>query len=132
MREELNKSILYLLQLGEKFIELDNWQEERFTEVTTHLYHELVAKEETLKNLEVVFQESQQASFVATTEASTMTEENMVNSPSNTFGDFEKHTRGISSNIMRQMGYDGHGLGKNVQGILIPIVALQSPKHEGL
>jgi hypothetical protein len=34
MREELDRSILHLLQLGKKFIELDNWQEERFTEVT--------------------------------------------------------------------------------------------------
>jgi hypothetical protein len=38
MREELDRSILYLLQLGEKFIELDNWKEERFTEVIAHLY----------------------------------------------------------------------------------------------
>jgi predicted nucleic acid-binding Zn-ribbon protein len=37
MREELDKSRFQLLQLGEKFIELDNWQEERFIEVTAHL-----------------------------------------------------------------------------------------------
>jgi hypothetical protein len=38
MREELDRSILQLLQLEEKFTQLDNWQEERFTEVTTQLY----------------------------------------------------------------------------------------------
>jgi hypothetical protein len=40
--------------LGEKFIELDNWQEERFNEVTAHLYHDLEPKEEALKKLEAV------------------------------------------------------------------------------
>jgi hypothetical protein len=61
----------------------------------------------------------------------------MVNSPSKTlpqetFGDFENHTRGIISKIMRKMGYDGQGIGKEGQGILIPIVSQQRPKHEGL
>jgi hypothetical protein len=89
-------------------------------------------KEEALKKLEAVVQETKQAPSIATTEASTMTEENMVNSPSNTLGDFEKHTRGIGSKLMRKMGYDGQGIGKEGQGILIPIVAQQRPKHEGL
>jgi uncharacterized protein YPO0396 len=65
MREELDKSILQLLQLGEKFIELDNWQEERFTEVTAHLYHDLEVKEEALKKLEAVVQETKQAPSIA-------------------------------------------------------------------
>jgi tuftelin-interacting protein 11 len=61
----------------------------------------------------------------------------MVNSPSKTlphetFDDFEKNTRGIGSKLMRQMGYDGQGLGKEGEGIVIPIVSQQRPKHEGL
>jgi hypothetical protein len=119
MREELDKSILQLLQLGDKFIELDNWQEERFIEVTSHLYQDLEVKEEALKKLEAIVQETKQAPSIATAEASTMTKENMVNTPSKTLGDFEKHTRGIGSNIMRKMGYDGQ-YKKEGQGILIP------------
>ena len=61
----------------------------------------------------------------------------MVNSPSKilpqeTFGEFENHTKGISSNIMIQMGYDGKGIGKEGQVIFILIVSQQRPKHEGL
>jgi hypothetical protein len=33
---------------------------------------------------------------------------------------------------MKQMGYNGQGLEKEGQGIIIPIVAQQRPKHEGL
>jgi hypothetical protein len=70
-------------------------------------------------------------------EANTMMESSLVKLPfktlpQETFGDFEKHTRGIDSKLMRQMGYDGQGLGKEGQGILIPIVTQQRPKHEGL
>jgi hypothetical protein len=51
MRVESYKSRLHLLQLGEKFIELDNWQDERFNEVIALLYHDLTMKEEALKEL---------------------------------------------------------------------------------
>jgi len=61
-----------------------------------------------------------------------MAKENMVKSPFNTLGDFEKHARGIGSKIMSQMGYDGQWLGKECHKILIPIVAQQRPKHESL
>jgi len=39
-------------------MDLDNWQEERFIEVTYHLYYDLKVKEEAFKKLEVVFQET--------------------------------------------------------------------------
>jgi tuftelin-interacting protein 11 len=61
----------------------------------------------------------------------------LVSSPSieislENIGDFEKHTKGIGSKILRKMGYDGQGLGKRSQGIISPIVATQRAKHEGL
>jgi hypothetical protein len=66
-----------------------------------------------------------------------MTETTLVSSPSldisqENFGEFEKHTRGIGSKLLRKMGYDGQGLGKRRQGILSPIVATLWVKHEGL
>jgi hypothetical protein len=123
--------------LGEKFIELDNWQEERFTKVTAHLYQDLVVKEEALKEARIICPRDQASPFHYHYQRSTMKEESMVNSPSKilsqeTFGDFEKHTRGIGSKLMRKMGYDGQGIGKEGQGIQIPIVAQKRPKHEGL
>jgi hypothetical protein len=88
----------------------------------------LVAKEETLKELEATIQETKKSPSITTIESNTMIEEIMVNSPSNmlsqeTFGVFENHTIGIGSKIMRKMVYDGQGIGKEIQGILIPIVA---------
>jgi hypothetical protein len=64
-----------------------------------------------------------------------MMESILLNSPSktlhqDTFGDFEKHTRGIRSKLMRKMGDDV--LGKEGKWIMIPIVPQQRPKHEGL
>jgi RNA processing factor Prp31 len=123
MREELDESIFQLLQLGEKFIEMDNWKEESFIEVTSHIYHDLEVKEDALKKLKEVFQETKKSSSIATIKASTMTKENMVNSPSNTLGDFKKHTKGIGSKIMSKMSYDDQGIYKECQGIFIPIVA---------
>ena len=46
------------------------------------------------------------------------------------FSEFQKHTRGIISKLLRQMVYNGHGLGKRNQGILIPIVVELRFKHE--
>jgi hypothetical protein len=43
------------------------------------------------------------------------------------FGDFENHTRGINSKFMRKMGYDGQGIGRECQGIVIPIVLNSGP-----
>jgi hypothetical protein len=88
----------------------------------------LVAKEEALKKIEVVVQETNQSLSISTLEDSTMMKENMLISPPNTlfqetFHEFEKHTRGIGSNLMRKMGYDGQGISKEGQGIVIPIVA---------
>jgi hypothetical protein len=61
----------------------------------------------------------------------------MVNSPSNTisqetFGGFEKHTKGIGYKFMKKMGYDGQWIENQGQEILIPIVAQPRPKYEGL
>ena len=103
--------------MGEKFIELDNWQEERFTKFIAQLYKDLVVKEEALKDVESFFQETKQVPFITTIKDSTMKEESMVKSPSKilsqeTFGDFEKHTRDIGSKLTRKMGYDGKGIGK--------------------
>jgi hypothetical protein len=49
--------------------------------------------------------------------ASTMIETTLVSSPSldisqENFGEFEKHTRGIGSKLLRYMGYDGKGYRK--------------------
>jgi len=63
-------------------------------------------KEEALKYLEAIFQETKKASFISTVEDSTVMEAWMVNSPSmtlsqETFGEFENLTRGIGYKIMR-------------------------------
>jgi hypothetical protein len=52
MRVELGRRKLKLLQLGEKFTQLDNWKDERFIEVFVQLYQDLVAKEEALKKIQ--------------------------------------------------------------------------------
>lgn len=50
------------------------------------------------------------------------------------YGQFERHTRGIGSKLMQQMGYmgAGTGLGRAKQGIAEPLKAAQRPKNLGL
>jgi tuftelin-interacting protein 11 len=66
-----------------------------------------------------------------------MIETTLVSSPSvytsqDQLGEFEKHTRGIGSKLLRKMGYYGQGIGKRIQGILSPILVVPMAKHEGL
>jgi hypothetical protein len=44
-----------------------------------------------------------------------------------TFDDFENHTRGIISKLMRQMGYDVQGIGEEGQGILSHLYLNKGP-----
>ena len=50
------------------------------------------------------------------------------------YGQFERHTRGIGSKLMAQMGYlgAGTGLGREKQGIAEPVKAAHRPKKLGL
>jgi hypothetical protein len=60
--------------------------------------------------------------------------EPLVQATAMNYGDFEKHTRGIGSKLMAQMGYlgEGTGLGRDKQGMAEPLQALQRPKKLGL
>lgn len=52
---------------------------------------------------------------------------------SKNFGAFESHTTGFGSKMMAKMGFmEGHGLGKDGQGIAEPIEVIQRPKSLGL
>jgi hypothetical protein len=139
VRTDWDKHRAQLVYLGEKVIQMDNWQEDRFTQMMTQLQQDLEEKEKALERLQEVVQEHRGARkpSISTANASTMTETTLVSSPSidisqEKLGEFEKHTRGIGSKLLRKMGYDGQGLGKSRQGILSPIVATPWAKHEGL
>ncbi|XP_069676866.1 zinc finger CCCH-type with G patch domain-containing protein isoform X2 [Periplaneta americana] len=57
----------------------------------------------------------------------------LTNPPSSAIGDWEKHTRGIGSRLMAQMGYvTGTGLGKYGDGRLEPVEAMVFPAGKSL
>ena len=55
-----------------------------------------------------------------------------ISSQNECFGSFERHTRGIGSKLLMNMGYEGKGLGKHAQGIFEPIVVKERPMYLGL
>jgi hypothetical protein len=89
----------------------------------------LEEKEKALERIQVAIQEhiGARKKFISTTDASTMTGDTLVQSPSieisqYNLDEFEKNTICIGSKLLKKMGYDGQGLGNRIQGILIPIV----------
>ena len=55
-----------------------------------------------------------------------------ISSSDRCVGSFEKHTRGIGSNLMLKMGYEGKSLGKHAQGMIDCILVEERPKNFGL
>jgi hypothetical protein len=48
------------------------------------------------------------------------------------FGFFERHTKGISLELLRKMGYKRGGIGINGQGIIHPLKVVGRPCFTGL
>ena len=55
-----------------------------------------------------------------------------ISSQNESFGDFQRHTRGIGSKLLMNIDYEGKGLGKHAQGMVEPIVVEQRPRYLGL
>jgi hypothetical protein len=118
---------------------MDNWKNNRLTQMMMKLQQQLVKTEEALENLQEFIQENQEARqpSISTAQAITLIDTTLVCSPSidishEELGEFENHTIGIGSKILRKMGYDGQGIGRRKQGILNPIIDMSWVKHEGL
>jgi hypothetical protein len=60
--------------LEEKLTQLDNWQEDRFIEMTTQLYQDFTTKEEAMEKLQEYIQKNKPSPSVSTLEANTMIE----------------------------------------------------------
>ncbi|KAJ8617528.1 hypothetical protein MRB53_013714 [Persea americana] len=59
--------------------------------------------------------------------------ENVMVTSSVRMGAYEMHTKGFGSKMLAKMGFvEGSGLGKDGQGIVVPIEAIQRPKSLGL
>jgi hypothetical protein len=56
-----DKSRVQLVQLGEKVIQMDIWQEDKLTQMMAQLHQELEEKEEALEKLQAVVQETKEA-----------------------------------------------------------------------
>jgi hypothetical protein len=84
LRTDWDKHRVQLVYLGEKFIHMDNSQEDRFMQMMKRLQKELEEKEKDLERIQVVVQEHkrERKPHISTTEAITMIETTLVSSPS--------------------------------------------------
>ena len=103
---------------------------------STELREQLVAmkeeKEEILQRLHDMEMQLHQAQEALT---KNMREEEVIHSNLSSVsslercvGSFEKHTRGTGSKLIIKMGYEGKGLGKNEQGMLIQFRLRNNPR----
>jgi hypothetical protein len=99
----------------------------------------LTKKEEQLDKIQVSIQEKREVEppSIATPKVDTMIETNLVSSPSleipqDNLGEFEMHTKGIGSKLLREMGYNGQGLGRRRKDIISPIVVESGVKPKSL